>query len=166
MPRDDLDDEELNLKRAELEFAELLCGITPGEVTGLLAKVMRKEFHVHTTRTGGKQVRKWKGNLLGINIEVTEVDTGSMPIMGFENRMSSVDYHIENVEWEFRVSISGDRNYIRVGVPCGKAKLGAHKVMVSFPWFEGDEDTYRSDLSLIRLMGLNNEEEDATEVMV
>jgi hypothetical protein len=167
MPRDDLDEIE-SRKAAERKFAEELCGISPGEVTGLLAKVMRKEFHIHTTRNGGKRVRKWKGNLLGINIEVTEVDTGSqiIPVMGFFDRMTPVDYHVENVEWEFRVSISGERSYVRDGAPSGKAKLGPHPVIVSYPWFEGDEDTYRSDLSLIRLMGLNNEEEDAKEVMV
>jgi hypothetical protein len=163
------EDERLRVMRArqaEVDFCETLCGIAPSEVMGLLAKMMRQEFYLFRTSTGGKRVRKWKGELLGINVEVTEVDTGSMPLMGFDNRMSSVDYHVENVEWEFRVCVGGSDSYVRDDVPQGNAKLGKHRVKVSYPWFEGDEDTYRSDMSLIRLMGLNNDDEDSKEVMI
>lgn len=151
---------------SEEKFASKLCGITPGEVTGLLAKLMRPEFHTYTSRSGGKSVRRWKGELLGIDVEITEVDTTGIVGRTFEDRVSPVDYHVENIEWEFRVTIGSASSYVRDNVAHGKAKLGKHQVIVSYPWFEGDEDTYRSNMSLIRLMGLNNDDEEVREFML
>jgi hypothetical protein len=132
--------------RGHEEFREELGGITGPEVAGLLATIMRREYHQHTTSTNIKRVRRWKGDLMGIEVAVMEVSVGG----GMR-----YDYHIENIEWEFKVRLEPRASSFSRG-PTALTHLGRTQVALSYPWFEGDFDAYRHDMSMIRLMGLDN----------
>ena len=143
---------------AEDLMAEL-CGITPAEVAGLLMLVMQQTNQTSSNHSGTKRVRVWHANLLGIDVKVTEVDTHCMigrPKIGggfFEDDYwIGRDYHIENVEWEFKVrianpsSIDQDKSAV--------TRLFNHQVRIHRAWFEGDEEDYRRDMTMIRLLDL------------
>lgn len=141
----------------KVAFAERLGGVTGQEVVGLLSAIMRKEYYLHTTSNGGKTVRRWRGNLIGIPVELTEVMTC--------NAFPNWDYHVSNVEWEFEFamvrlseSFSSPHAHDRVNF-CGVT------VKLTYPRIEGDVEAYRHDMSMIRLMGLG-QDIDADGVMV
>jgi len=143
---------------AEL-FAEELCGITPQEVAGLLNALMRPEFKVFSNRTGKKLVRKWKGDMLGNEVLITEINNHSLA--GFPKPgggrhdfdfFMGVDFHVETIEWEFKVRVD-EPSSINEDTS-GLVKIGGRDGRLSCPWFEGDVDDYRRDMSIIRLMCL------------
>jgi hypothetical protein len=146
------DDEGIDTGRVDGErrFMDEL-GVTGSEVAGLLSAIMRKEFYKHRTSNTHKTVRRWNGSLLGISVSVTEVSVdGSL----------RYDYHVENVEWEFKVRMEPLQwSFSGSSVPHAIAKLGKEKIKLSYPNFDGDFEDYRHDMTMIRLMGLNNEDE-------
>ena len=138
----------------EQQFSEELGGISATEVGGLLMLTRKPEFLQYSTNSGNKRVRRWKASLLGINIEVTEVEMNpGMGLLTFFSR----DYHVENVEWEFTVTVqsSDGGHFWTKSAARAPGKLDGHAVMFTNPWFEGDFEGYRHDLSMIRLMGLS-----------
>jgi hypothetical protein len=141
-------------------FAECLGGISGKEVVGLLLQIMRRECHVYTTTTSGKQVRLWRGNLIGIPIEVIETNVGNTKFLNQE-----LDYFISNVEWEFSFSMMRKADSFASPKTMDVVNFGGTRVQLTYPKFEGDLDDYRYDMSLIRLMGLDQEVEVA-EVML
>ncbi len=127
--------------------------------------LVAKNGRVSTSHNGMKRVRVWHANLLGIEVKVTEVDTHCMigrPKIGgglYEDDYSmGKDYHIENIEWEFKVRvdkpsgimISDDEQADKSAV----TKIGPYEVRIHRAWFEGDEEDYRRDMSMIRLLDL------------
>ena len=174
-------------------FAQILCGITVKEVAGLLSSIMRRENLTMTSIHGHKRVRQWKATLIGIEITVREINTHYVPLnsipiqfrpIGPSSYFNNIEYIIENDEWDFSVlmrssgKIRSDFNSFLIKneddeefkfhlddiPPGGDAKLGDHLMYFSYPEFDGDKDTYRSNMSLIRLMGLENDTPE--EVMV
>jgi hypothetical protein len=145
---------------AEEEFASRLSGVSAQEFANLMANIIRKPNQTLSTSNAGKRVRKWVANLLGIKISVTEIDMAPTRIKNyFKNYYflfaSAIEYVIETMEWEIRVKIgSGDiadeNSYclVRIGTFSGK---------MSMPIFEGDFDTFKAEMSLIRLMCLEND---------
>ncbi len=153
-------------------FAKQLCGITPSEVAGLLAMVRRKEHPYDVTVKDTKRVRQWKCDLLGIPMTVREIDLHYVPPNVHRARAAAwgttvtpsftwaVEIIVENPEWEFSIYMrdyrSSDENDTR---PSGVGKLGNYKMFFYEPWFEGDRDIYRSNMSLIRMIGLNDNDD-------
>lgn len=140
---------------AEEEFASRLSGVSPQELATLMANVIRKPNQTLSSHNAGKRVRKWVANLLGINVSVMEVDM-SPARMAFSNYFSTIsplNYVIETVEWEIRVKVESG---MFEESTC-KVHIGHHLGCMGMPIFEGDFDTFRSEMSLIRLMCLEND---------
>ena len=126
-------------------------GITAADVAGMMYAIARPQYFIMNSSGNNKKVRIWSGNLLGIAIKVTEVTTG--------NRKH--DYYFENEEWEFQVEASRPNIFetYRGTLVCFKQPQFKHQhlIALSYILFDGDYDCYRRDMSIIRLMGLNNE---------
>ena len=125
--------------------------ITAAEVAGMMSAIARPQYFIMNSSGNNKKVRIWSGNLLGIAIKVTEVTTGG----GHKQR----DYHFENEEWEFRVSANRFNFDHRDTIVYSKKEHTRHQHPVGFSYilFDGDYDCYRRDMSVIRLMGLDNQ---------
>jgi hypothetical protein len=159
--------------KPEERFAQRLCGITAREVAGLLSSIMRRENFLGASVSKGKRVRQWKANLIGIPITVREVNASYVPLNSIPAFMrsdkpkylSDVEYVIENPEWEFSVLMRSASEFVFENdperdaklPPGGNAKLGSYAMHFSFPEFDGDMEAYKSNMSLIRLMGLEND---------
>lgn len=141
------------------DLMDELCGVSPAEVTGLLMLVMQQSNQTSSTHQGSKRVRVWNANLLGIEVKVTEVDTcclvGRPKIGGgyYEEDFDGRDYHVESVEWEFKVRLASPSG-IDGADKSAVARMFNHQVRVHRPWFEGDVEDYRRDMTMIRLLDL------------
>ena len=87
-----------------------LCGVSPKEVLGLLALIMKRENVKYTNTNGNKRVRRFTAKIIGMQVSLTEVN--NHPMSGLSRSFVSenhfwagIDYHIETDEWEFKVRL-------------------------------------------------------------
>lgn len=141
-----------------------LCGVSPKEVAGLLALILKRENQVSSTTTNSKRVRRFAASFMGIKINLTEVATSfisrqdslrihqqfasSRPFV-FDPYTNGVDYHVESDEWEFKVRVESS------SIARGTFPFGGLYIRIRSPWFEGDETNYKHKMSMIRLLGLS-----------
>jgi hypothetical protein len=149
-----MSDDDIHDHQFEQElFRNRLFGITGHEVAGMMAATMRREFYSSaSTGKNGKRTRVWRANLLGIPISVIEVCTNTMQFW-------QLDYHFETPEWDFDVLVEMmEHNFTGSGKPFYLTRLKNDKVKISYPIFDGDVDTFRSNMTIIKLMSLQDEE--------
>lgn len=163
-------DDEQRLADELADFTAELCGITPKEVLGLLALILKRDNQVYSNVVGKKRVRRFSAKLLGMSVNLTEVN-GSYTSKSERERIhkmfssasvstinpfdggigSGIDYHVETDEWEFKVNVTATNSLNALDL-----YFGGFKVKVRRPWFEGDETDYKHKMSMIRLMGLSS----------
>lgn len=127
-------------------FVEDLMGVTPEEVGALITGLMQPEFKKYSNTNGSKRVERWEGNIMGIPVQMTAVT------MHPGSSWSKTDYKLETPEWDVSVLCYHEPNAALFDdKPKGQAKINGKPVTLFSPYMEGDEDTYRHQMTLLKL---------------
>lgn len=143
-----------------------LCGVTPKEIAGLLARIMKRENQISSSAVNGKRVRRFKASFMSMPIHLTEVNTrfvsrqdaqrihklfaSSKRPFQYDPYTNGADFHVESDEWEFKVRVESSMSTE------GTIPFAGLNIRIRSPWFEGDQTNYKHQMSMIRLMGLTN----------
>ena len=165
-----MNDYENGASRASEEaFAYTLYGVTAAELAAMIDVVCREENRKYRNEGKVWTNTKYVGDLLGTTITVLVRSAGGED--AYERHMASRmraaginytpsenrpirEYQITTDEWDINCEIhhgSTDGTYAS-NRPRGVGVIGGRKSMVSKPYFEGDVDTYLSQMSILRLM--------------
>lgn len=156
-------------QKAEDDFAYILYGVTAAELAAMLDAVCRPENRKY--RNEGKVYinTKYVADLLGTTITVlvrsstfftdherhreARYRAAGIPYSAPE-RTPIREYQITTDEWDVNceIHIGSTSGTFVSSEPRGLGVVEGRKSTVSKPWFDGDVDTYLSQMSILRLM--------------
>ncbi len=158
-------------RASEDAFAYVLYGVSAAELAAMIDAVCKPENRKYRNEGKVWVNSKYVADLLGTTITVlvrssAYEDTyernqaamyrraGLPPPPTLESR-SIREYQITTDEWDVNCEIhvgSVDSHMFEASSPRGLGVIQGRKSTVYKPWFEGDVDTYLSQMSILRLM--------------
>lgn len=157
-------------RASEDAFAYVLYGVSAAELAAMIDAVCQPENRKFRNEGKVYTNSKYVGDLLGTQITVLVRQNAfegayernmaqRMKVAGISNYVPSEnrpirEYQITTDEWDVNCEIhvgstDGSFEYRR---PRGVGVIEGRKSTISKPWFDGDVDTYLSQMSILRLM--------------
>ena len=159
---------EKTTRASEDAFAYILYGVTAAELAAMIDTVCKPENRKYRNEGKVWVNSKYVADLLGTTITVLvrsaayedtyERNQAAMyRRAGLPTRESRPirEYQITTDEWDVNCEIhvgAVDSTMFEAKHPRGHGVIQGRKSTVSKPWFDGDVDTYLSQMSILRLM--------------
>lgn len=140
-------------KASEEAFAYILYGVSAAEIASLVDLVCQRENR--KSRSAGILYinTKYVANLLGTDITIL-VRSQTWDSNEHTDLMPVREYQITTDEWDVNVVIHHGNigEWVDDRIARGVGRIDGRKSLVSKPYFDGDVETYLSQMSILRLM--------------